>query len=176
MPNKIQSAHSLEKVVVIEVEKLLGSCLGYLRAECAQAHAAKEPVLLLMFGYGDQDTHGVAIGRYVSGETLMLSIKIEKDILQEFPGLHLFAPFTSCYSGGWTTYVNMTLMTVAGQREPSESWSESHSLGRTTDSIFATAIVERLLNKDIKTDPRPIDTTSYRLFSDEVKGNIAIAG
>ncbi|KAI9826755.1 MAG: hypothetical protein M1826_006550 [Phylliscum demangeonii] len=139
-----------EHVVVVPEHDLLAAFTIHFGRVCQQAHAAGEPVLLLVFGHGDQATHGVQIGRVLNGEIPLLSPKMVENTIKELPGLRLSLLVTPCFSGGWATYLNLTAMTAAAADVQSESWLMTHSISLACGSIFASAIVERLRAEDGK--------------------------
>lgn len=161
----------LNSIIIADEAQLLTAFLAHLRTECQRADAAQEPVLLLVFGHGDGTTRGIEIGRLSDGTTPLLSMTMMKTFLQDLPSLKLSALLTSCFSGGWTTYLNMTIMTAAGEEKLSESWPQSYSLGRATGSIFASAIVERLCANDPQANA---DDVTYRQFTDDVRAKLLL--
>ena len=169
----LESGQCRQDMTVVKEDELLAAFLTYFRGRCQQAQAAREPVLLLLLGHGDEMTSGIEIGVLSNGSIPMLSIPTIKDILQQFPDLQLSALLTSCYSGGWTTYLNITAMTAAGPSSWSESWPISHSIGRATGSIFASAVVERLRKDDHAVDCNK-DPVSYEQFTSEVKAKLML--
>lgn len=172
---KLESDDRPKDLVIVEdAALLLQEFVKYLKAECERAHAAGEPVLLFLFGHGDGETHGIEIGRLSNGDKPLLSMEVIMEVLRTFPGLRMSVLLTSCYSGGWTTHLNMTAMTAAGAENVSESWPESHSLGRATGSIFASAIVERLKKEEVAPDPDKDNSITYRQFCDEVKATLML--
>jgi hypothetical protein len=137
-----------------------------------------EPVLLLIFGHGDEDTHGIEIGLNPDDRSNpLLSMQIIKEVMQEIPHLRLSALLTSCYSGAWTRYHNMTTVTAAGNSQESESWPHSVSLSRVTGSIYASAIVERLQREEHARSDDSMSSdqvASYRQVADEVKAHLLL--
>ena len=98
----------------------------------------------------------------------MFSRSTIKDIVRQFPGLQFSALLTSCYSGGWKTYLNMTAMPAAGPSSWSKPCPKSHSIERAIGSIFAFAVMERLREEDCTVDCNK-DPMSYQQFTSEVK-------
>ncbi|KAI9775945.1 MAG: hypothetical protein M1816_005657 [Peltula sp. TS41687] len=148
-------------------ERLLDRFIDRLQETCARAHSVNEPIFLLLFGHGDQETHGVEIGRAENGEIPLLSMDSVKQLLVRFPGLQISVLMTSCFSGGWTTHLNMTVMTAAGPEQESLSWSASQSLGRCTGSIYTSAVLEILAKED---SPAMSSATSSTVILDARQG------
>ncbi|KAI9885595.1 MAG: hypothetical protein M1823_002604 [Watsoniomyces obsoletus] len=170
-----------DALVITEAHELLEKFLTHFRDVCRRAHAAGDPILLLIFGHGDGDTYGIDIGLTAPKKYPQLSMDTVQEALQRHPGLAISMLLTSCYSGGWTTHLNMTAMTAAGEDEPSESWPESYSLGRASGSIYATAVVERLkedsrilLPASLSSDQPTDASVAYRDFTEGVKAKLLL--
>ncbi|KAI9802886.1 MAG: hypothetical protein M1826_005040 [Phylliscum demangeonii] len=65
-------------------------------------------------------------------------------------------------------------MTAASANDVSESWAQSHSVGRATGSIFASAVSERLQMEDSPAKSVADDTISYWQFYQEVKAKLLL--
>ncbi|KAI9751939.1 MAG: hypothetical protein M4579_005822 [Chaenotheca gracillima] len=171
---KLAGAEKPRDVIVVREEELLDKFLSGLRSECSAAQQAGDPVLLFILGHGDKSRSGVHVGRFSNGRPALLSLDSIQSLLREYPGLRLTAIFTSCFSGGWTAHVNMTTMAAAGKTKVSESWPLSHSCGRATGSIFASAILEILKEEDMQVDPKTASEVSYEQFTEEVKAKLML--
>lgn len=116
---------------------LLEDFMRTFRAECSMAAALNQPVLLMIFGHGDEDTYGISIGG--AGDPIHAPRLQTKDIVACLQGLHipLTLMTTSYYSGGWILRpeLNNSVLTAADSAE------ESVSVGRRFHaSVFATAV------------------------------------
>lgn len=140
-------------VRVEEPEKLLPKFLEHLSTTCQLAKAANEPVLVCIFGHGDDLKHGVEIGG-TDAEGHLLSIDDVFNVLKINEGINLCLFTKSCFSAGWA--ITPTLrnadsirmatanMTAAGPDQPSESWPLTASLGRACGSTYISAIIKAL--------------------------------
>lgn len=137
---------------VEEPEKLLANFLEHFSATCQIANAANEPVLLCIFGHGDDLTYGVEIGG-TAAEGPLLRIDDISNVLRTNEGIDICLLMTSCFSGGWVITPTLrnaesartaTTMTAAGPNQPSESWPLTASLGRACGSIYVSALVKAL--------------------------------
>lgn len=146
---------------IINSMQLLERFLSTLKDEIKNAAEHNQPVLVLVFGHGDSDDHGVAIGgdfqrnapRLVMGE-------FEKCLRKD---VDVTLMITSCYSGGWVTKprvrpfqpslpFNISGMTAASAEQLSWAWATSQSIGkRAGGSIFATAVMNALMATSQKT-------------------------
>lgn len=114
------------------------------RDECAEAAETGQNVLILMFGHGDRGNKGIWIGAGGS-LTNVLQIKHFASALGKLqPKITLLT--THCYSGGWSCSpnLNITTMAAAAEHRKSRSWTASGSTGRVCESVFATALIEKL--------------------------------
>ena len=135
-----------------EPDNLLPSFLEYFATTCQVAKAANEPVLVCIFGHGDDLTYGVEIGG-TTAEGLLLKIEDISNVLSTNEGIHISLLMKSCFSGGWAITpswrnaedVRMTTtMTAAGPDQPSEFRPLSESLGRACGSIYVSALIKAL--------------------------------
>jgi hypothetical protein len=165
-------------ILVQPETKLLENFLEIFEKECQNASQAKEPVLLMLFGHGDYDTHGVAIGRFPGEasdeQTPLLGISHINSIVERFPGLQLGILITSCFSGTWAIKTRSTTMTAAGESRPSEAWPDSESLGRACGSIFTSAIVRLLVEEDEQAghSQGPFPSKDYQTFTNDIRTKI----
>ena len=134
-----QSKHPPEH---IQADKLKRKTKNMITAACKDAETGNENVLVLLFGHGDQNNHGIVLG---GGDRETLKIAEFKSATK---GLHTNITLitTSCYSGGWTCnpQLNLSTMTAAGNENVSLSWRFSGSTGRACGSMFTTALVQKL--------------------------------
>ncbi|KAI9828913.1 MAG: hypothetical protein M1826_005836 [Phylliscum demangeonii] len=59
---KLESDQRTRNIIIQNEKNLLISFLAYFKEECHHAALAKEPVLLLVFGHGDDATKGIELG------------------------------------------------------------------------------------------------------------------
>jgi hypothetical protein len=146
-----------ENIRVVTPDDLLERFLATVRSECQLAVSNQESVLVLIFGHGDKDTYGVAIGGKTSvAAAPLLTIRNMNIAIGNTAKVALM--MTSCFSGGWvinTTQdgskaaLNATVMAAAGPKARSESWAQSQSSGRAAGSIYASALVKAAIRMQI---------------------------
>ncbi|KAI9784487.1 MAG: hypothetical protein M1839_002144 [Geoglossum umbratile] len=130
---------------VVPPTLLLERFLATVRSECNIACEQKQSVFLLIFGHGMEGTYGIAIGGdCTSYHAPLLTVNSLKQAIGSTVEVGML--LTSCYSGGWVIQpqLNVTVMTAAGPKEESESWSKSESSGCALGSIYASAVVQAL--------------------------------
>ncbi|KAL4778857.1 hypothetical protein BJX76DRAFT_121125 [Aspergillus varians] len=142
---------------VIPPKDLLERFLATLSSETRIAAMENQPVLVFVFGHGEEGNFGVAIGGAGSAE------KAPKLTRQKFnsairTGVDLTLLITSCFSGGWALKpmgklplspakkLNISGMTAVNDQETSRAWACSQSCGRAAGSIYATAVFNALIN------------------------------
>ncbi len=158
--------HSLE---IVKQDKLLSAFLDYLKKECRVARHEGQPVLVLIFGHGEEDTHNV----YMPGDDLA-ALETPALTMEDFAkaigtGVAVTTLMTSCYSGGWTVRANLniTAMTAAGRFNESESWPESKSVGkRFCSSIYASAVIESLFKLEESELPKDMNERQSRTYKE----------
>lgn len=137
---------------VEEPENLLPNFLEHFSTTCQIAHAANEPVLVCIFGHGDDLTHGVEIGG-TAAEGPLLSIESFSKVLTTNESINISFLMKSCFSGGWAITTNLgsaesvrmaTTMTAAGPNQPSEFRPLTASLGLACGSIYVSALIKAL--------------------------------
>jgi len=139
---------------------LLERFLATLRSEMEAAQKLSQPVLLLIFGHGDEDTHGVSIGGDSQDNAPRLTRGLLQAELKSNVDVTLF--ITSCFSGGWVIkpkysrrpaanpkpQFNITAISAAGANNMSLSWATSLSANkRAGGGIMATCAVKALIAK-----------------------------
>jgi hypothetical protein len=155
-------------VRVVHPKDLLERFLSTLKKEIEIAHQKNQPVLVLVFGHGDEGTHGIAIGATPAMDAPRLTRPSFDFALKK--GVEVNFVSTSCYSGGWVIkpklatpdvrlakpMFNITGMTAAGVYTESLAWAGSLSQGRYSGSIFATAIMNSLMiTSEISPNDKP---------------------
>jgi hypothetical protein len=140
---------------VVSPNDLLADFTKTVQTECQIAAQNDQPVLILIFGHGDEATYGVAIG----GETIpdkspRLTIDKMREAIGKLADVTLM--MTSCFSGGWVVKtnrmtskpaLNATMLTAAGPKVESESWTISDSSGRAAGSIFVSALLQAAIKQ-----------------------------
>ncbi|QKX55187.1 uncharacterized protein TRUGW13939_02279 [Talaromyces rugulosus] len=129
---------------VVSRNDLLGRFLSTLREQSLLAKNENQHLVVLVFGHGDSETFGVALG----GDETNLRIEDVQRALQPDTPATLF--LTSCFSGGWIVKpnamtskpINATGITGAGPRAESQSWPVSSSIGRACGSMITSAILQ----------------------------------
>ena len=112
-----------------------------IKQECQAAHTSNENVLVLMFGHGDAENKGIQLGK-----SYRCTLKV-KDLAVKNVKARITVLTTHCYGGGWTCnpHVNMSTLTAAGSDVGSLSWRKSGSSGRHAGSMYATAIIRKMM-------------------------------
>jgi hypothetical protein len=129
---------------VVSRKDLLERFLSTLREQSLLAKNENQHLVILVFGHGDSETFGVALG----GDEPNLKIEDVQSALQPDIPVTLF--MTSCFSGGWIVKpnamtrkpINATGITGAGPLTESQSWSLSSSIGRACGSMITSAILQ----------------------------------
>ncbi|EPE27324.1 hypothetical protein GLAREA_03239 [Glarea lozoyensis ATCC 20868] len=139
---------------VLKPKDLLERFLATLKSEIGEADKLGVPVLVLIFGHGEEDTSGISIGCEENGH-----YKLNKSMLASVlnPKVQTTLLSTSCYSGGWVIHpnlsnhfdtkpaLNLTIITAAGNENESLSWPVSQTAGRQAGgSVFATCLLEAI--------------------------------
>ncbi|KAL8897147.1 MAG: hypothetical protein Q9207_007358 [Kuettlingeria erythrocarpa] len=106
---------------------LLQDFLRTFQSECQIAAQNHQPVLLLIFGHGDESTHGIAVGGIGDPKDApRLTIAQIQRILR---GVNVSVTLltTACYSGGWVyqPQLNVSAATASGPRNETLSWKMS---------------------------------------------------
>ncbi|PGH32040.1 hypothetical protein GX50_05165 [[Emmonsia] crescens] len=139
--------------------------LRIVESESSTARQTGERLLLLLFGHGDKDTHGVALGL---GNLRKLKISNLRRVIGG-PGVSVTLLSTSCYSGGWSTTpeLNISTMTAAGPENEGISWPVSASLDRACGSMWSSAVVLVLLQEANRTRSSPESTDTDEILPNE---------
>ncbi|KAI9371983.1 hypothetical protein BJX61DRAFT_543127 [Aspergillus egyptiacus] len=152
--NRIEASKNIR---VIPPEYLLERFLETLRSETQTAARENQPVLVFVFGHGEEGNFWVAIGGEGSAEN---SPRLTREKFNSAirTGVDLTLLITSCFSGGWVfkpmgdpllssaKKLNISGMTTVNDKEISKAWACSQSCGRTAGSIYATAILNALVS------------------------------
>jgi hypothetical protein len=72
--------------------------LGTLKSEIKEAARTKQPVLALIFGYGEKETVGIFIGCDEGGSLKLTPARLASLLRKE---VQTILVLTSCYPGGW---------------------------------------------------------------------------
>lgn len=157
-------------ICVVPRKELLDRFLNTVREQAQIAHHEREQLVLLIFGHGEDGKYGVSIGgNNDPNEGPKLRMNNIKRLLP--PDLSVTILLTSCYSGGWLVYPdlnrphgysNTTSIAAAAAHKESHSWPISNSIGRTSGSIAASAIVECLIKNEEASD----DAMSHPTYID----------
>lgn len=150
---QIESSHTIR---VIPAKDLLERFLATLRSETRTAVQKNQQVLVFIFGHGEAESFGVSIGGEGPSD---LELQLTKKKLHEavHPSVDLTLVMSSCYSGGWLVKpytdsslpvvkrLNVSGMTAASHEQKSRAWASSASCGRAGGSIYATAVLNALV-------------------------------
>ncbi len=152
---------------ITDADTLLPTFLEHLRRTCAEAVKSNKPVLLCVFCHGEDETFGWHIGG-LGKDGPVLHVKTVAEILAENEGVQLCLLLTSCFSGGWAITPQLQdlegkrkaiVMAGAGPETESESWPQTHSLGRTCGSFYISSLLNVLSSEE------PTEHTSPKAVS-----------
>ena len=89
-----------ENLRVIPQNLLIGRFLATLRDESPEARELNQSVLILIFGHGDHETHGITIGgNYAANTVPLLTMRKFCEAIGRNGKTSLL--ITSYYKGGW---------------------------------------------------------------------------
>ncbi|KAF9889172.1 hypothetical protein FE257_007661 [Aspergillus nanangensis] len=150
---------------VVAKEILLERFVKTVEEQANEAKRHHEHLILLLFGHGHRQNHGVYIGG--KNPNAINSVLHVSRIQQAIPrGVNTTLLLTSCYSGGWLIQpdmsyqrpLNVTGIAASGLDNETRSWSMSKSAGRACGSTIASAILTQLIkleeNEQEDEDPR----------------------
>lgn len=149
--NMIPQLEKDNNIRVFERGELLQDFLRTFESECKIAAQTHQPILLLVFGHGDEFTHGIGIGGTGADEGAP-RLKIEH-IRRILRGLDVSVTLltTACYSGGWVyqpalniSAVTASAATASGPENETLSWWMSVG-GRFHGSFWATAVTQAFI-------------------------------
>ena len=129
--------------------ELLEDFLRTFQEECRLAASLGQPLLLMIFGHGDPQTYGVAIGGGgAPRDAPRLKISQIAACLRSLD-VSLTLLLTSCYSGGWVLQpeLNISAFTAAGPLEKIRAWDTSLG-GRSHGSFYATSVREAFVEME----------------------------
>ncbi|KUJ17161.1 uncharacterized protein LY89DRAFT_718821 [Mollisia scopiformis] len=140
---------------IVNPKDLLERFLATLKSEIQEAARAKQPVLVLIFGHGEEDTSGIFIGCGEGGLWKITQPRLTS-MLQK--AVQTTMILTSCFSGGWIMKPNFnknfdkkplfnhSFLTAAGAGTPSWSWGISETVGQQAGgSVFATCLLNSII-------------------------------
>lgn len=142
----------VDNVRVLQRKELCERFVSTVRSEIALCLQKEQPLLLLIFGHGERESHSIRIGLRSGQEGKFRISDLAKmaDVCANgrVPQISLLS--TSCFSGGWAMVpsLNISAMTASGPTIESCSWSSSKSWGRYCGSIYATAVLQALLKME----------------------------
>jgi hypothetical protein len=147
---------------VFEPKDLLERFLATLKSEIKEAARTKQPVLVLIFGHGEEKTPGIFIGCDEGGFLKLTRARLASVLQKEVQTTMIL---TTCYSGGWIMKPNFnkhfdvkptfnhSFLTAAGSQNTSLSWSLSQTVGRQAGgSIFATCLLHSIITASDRTE------------------------
>ena len=121
---------------------------------CIKATDEKRPLLILIFGHGNESTHAIAVGGKSLNNPDEITIdKFKRAIGSRVPDAGLCLLTTACYSGGWCINPNLNITTMAAQADWTQylPWPVSGTIHqRSCGSPFATAIADMLLRLTVR--------------------------
>jgi len=111
-----------------------------LKQEAEAARKARQSLLVMIFGHGDEETRGMLLGHSVPDHLFHLTDF--RTAVGDAIRTTLFT--TACYSGGWVVHkdLNITMLAAAGPYEESHSWNASPSVGRYCGGVYSSALLE----------------------------------
>ncbi|KAH8588568.1 hypothetical protein B0O99DRAFT_638995 [Bisporella sp. PMI_857] len=147
---------------VFKPKDLLERFLATLKSEIKEASRTKQPVLVLIFGHGEEETSGIFIGCDEGGSLKLTQARLASVLQKEVQTTMIL---TSCYSGGWIMKPNLnkhfdvkpafnhSFLTAAGSEDESLSWPLSQTVGRQAGgSVFATCLLNSIITASDRTE------------------------
>ncbi|TAQ85596.1 hypothetical protein B7494_g6083 [Chlorociboria aeruginascens] len=135
---------------------LLERFLATLKSEIKEAARTKQPVLVLIFGHGEEKTSDILVGCSLEKSNWKLNQDRLASVLRKEVQTTMI--LTSCYSGGWIMKPNLnnyfdvkpafnhSFLAAAGRENESLSWSVSQSVGRQAGgSVFASCLLHSVI-------------------------------
>ena len=144
----------VKDVLVFSPNDLLERFYSYVADACKQTKNTQRPILLLLFGHGQKETHAITVGgtgAYPNCPRITKEI-FRQAILRNNSNANISLFTTSCYGGGWSKEVtlNITTMTASSDRKSSLSWPQSESYGRCCGSRYATGVARALIRTELE--------------------------
>jgi hypothetical protein len=147
---------------VFKPKDLLERFLGTLKSEIKEAARTSQPVLVLIFGHGEEETSGIFIGCKEDGVLKLNQDRLASVLQKEVQTTMIL---TLCHSGGWIMKPNVnehfdakptfnhTFLAAAELKHPSLSWSLSQTVGRQAGgSVFATCLLNSIITASDRTE------------------------
>jgi hypothetical protein len=146
---------------VFQEKDLLERFLVTLKSEIKEARRSNQPVLVLIFGHGEEKSSGIFIGCDEGGYLKLNQTRLASVLDKRVQTTMIL---TSSFSGGWIMKPNFnkdfdvaptfnhSFLTAAGLENPSLSWSLSQTVGRQAGgSIFATCLLNSIVTASDRT-------------------------
>jgi hypothetical protein len=140
---------------VVPEKYLLERFLVSVKDEAAAAARENQPLLLLLFGHGEEGSSDVFIGCDDGGSFRLTKDRLVSVLKRE---VHTTLIMTSCFSGGWLMKPNLesyfkekpifnhSFLTAADNDNVSLSWAVSQTVGKqAAGSVFATCLLQSII-------------------------------
>lgn len=163
---KLDGPDAPQHVHVTEREELLDVFLDHLEEECDIARREGQPVLVLLFGHGEDKTYKFQVGwcSWTGCPQILSSDELHQRIGE---GVQVCTLMTSSYSGGWSVNRDLNGSLRETCIGPTSLWNR-------TSSVYATAVLERLVKEEksawepASTSVEPAYEMAYRGFTDAI--------
>lgn len=147
-------ANELKDVRVFAPNDLLKRFLSYVSEACKATKNIKRPILVLIFGHGEEGSFAITIGgagKFSSCPRLYQQ-KFREAIHRHNPDANVALLTTSCFGGGWTqtNLLNITAMSGTNVKEQLISWPQSASMRRVCGSRYATGVAQALVRSELQ--------------------------
>ncbi len=147
-------AKQVDDVLIFHPDELLERFLSYITNACEETKVSQRPILILIFGHGQEDTYSITIGGAGKYEDcpVLTQAKFKEAIYRHNPSPNIALLTTSCFGGGWaqTSFLNIRAMAGVNERKEILSWPESASLSRCCGSRYADGVAVALIRSEIK--------------------------
>lgn len=138
----------VQDVLIFSPKDLLEKFLDYVTENCKATKDTEHPILILIFGHGQEDNFAITIGG--AGEfghcPVLYPAKLKEAIYRHNSNPNVALLTTSCFGGGWTqtSFLNITAMSGTNVRP------KSASIGRCCGSRYATGVAQALIRSELQ--------------------------
>lgn len=150
-------AKAVQDVLVFPPSDLLERFLSYVTEACKNTKDTQHPVLVLIFGHGEEEQFSICIG---GEKTWLYRAKFKVAIQRHNPRPNVSVLTTSCFGGGWTqmAYFNITAMSGTDTNEETLLWPQSASISRACGSRYADGVAQALIRSEFQSLDRECES------------------
>ena len=152
-------ATEVQDVLVFAPNDLLERFLFYVTTSCKATKDTQHPILVLIFGHGQEKSFAITIGGAGKFKScpLLYQAELEEAVYRHNPNPNVAVLTTSCFGGGWTqtgflsiTAMSRTAMSGTDAEHELISWPKNASIGRFCGSRYASGVAEALIRMEIQ--------------------------